>query len=373
MEKLTITDIWSYLNTRKGDIQNLKHISLQKQKTWYSRFQQRKAADSPYKWFTSIEQPLHGFKQQYRKSSYGQRFYSFSSKKGIQKKTLAEPVSVQQARPYQSQISYQPRSTMPLKYRMSTYVAPGKSMNRWQKKYYGVGRYAPKGKYQAMEARSYPGVRPLAMVNAFNRVEKKQRDTELASTAMVINWADNGALIKFLSMPVQGTDKFKRDGKFISITQVQMSIRVEEPALASQSVPTPDTSCKLALVWNKQTNGTALVPKDVYQSLTGPEIQSMRNLLFTKKYKVLRVFNITLPVSQANTNEGGAALYDSAAVLSEALEYIWKPKTPLRVEFTVSASGDVSDVLDHSFSLIGVSNKTSTLVFGTFRIRFTSA
>lgn len=206
-----------------------------------------------------------------------------------------------------------------------------------------------------------------------SNVERHARDTQLDNLAFGTTWT--GAEIKFLSMPVQGITEAMRTGRYITISAVQFKFSVNVPAIEDQAAPLPDIPWKVCLVWDKQTNGAQFNAEDVFQTQTPqPPTQAFRDLNFTKRFKVLRSWDGVLAVGRTNVKGATDGQYSTPEVTSQVYEVNYKFKKPgLRTEFIASASGAVADVMDNSFTIIGVAGETTLNIVGNGRIRFTSA
>ncbi len=200
--------------------------------------------------------------------------------------------------------------------------------------------------------------------------EKNVRDTVFNDKAFTLGWV--GGEMEFLLMPVQGTDFAKRTGNFINVTSVQVNFRVDKPSIEGNGTPPADVQWCVALVWDKQTNGVVLSAEDVYDTTAAAfETDSMRNIKFTKRFQVLKRWNGILKVSTSSVSES-AGVFAGSLVVSDMKSVYYRFPKGLRCQLDGN-SGNVGDVQDHSFHLIGCASSVLLNLTGTARIRFTSA
>ncbi len=206
--------------------------------------------------------------------------------------------------------------------------------------------------------------------SALTRSEKKFKDTVFEDTAFTVGWA--GAELVFLSMPTQGTTESSRLGRWISITDVSVNFTIGNVLGQGQASPTADIPWKLALVKDKQTNGTTLNAEDVYDTTTNTvEVDSFRNMKFSKRFDVIKTWKGVIGRGKNTFGEGGADFFAVGAQNMGPYTYTKVFKKPIRCELDGDA-GTIADVQDVSFHLIGTSNTPACTMTGVCRIKYTS-
>ncbi len=200
----------------------------------------------------------------------------------------------------------------------------------------------------------------------FTGIERKFFDTDNVS-AFNTSWAIEENVTTALSAVAQGDGESNRDGRIYNILSIHIRGHIIVGVAESQTAPIGDQLCRLALVWDKQSNGANITATDVYDAGPTDDINSFRNLQFTKRFHVLK--DKTWLVRRQGLNEGAANLF---AAVNRKIPFKWNFtfKVPIRVTMS-GTTADIANVTDNSLHMIGVS--TSTLVTYSYasRIRFT--
>lgn len=180
-----------------------------------------------------------------------------------------------------------------------------------------VNRQGPK-RYRTNVFYSGRGVRPGSyMYRRFRGlrrypqagIETKFYDTALAQSAVTVPAAttawtgneQNPATILCLNAPTQGTGASNREGRFITMESLQLSGSVRFVSQADQTAADTMPYVNIYIILDKQTNGgtaTGLDSENVYTNpgataLSGT--QPLRNMLYSKRYKVLCVIECKCP------------------------------------------------------------------------------
>lgn len=205
-------------------------------------------------------------------------------------------------------------------------------------------------------------------------VERKWLDSSI--NAVTINAAGNmtgcemdpGALC--LNFPLMGTGQNNRIGNKYNITSIQVTGLCYLNPEANQTGAEPAYKINVALVWDKQTNGAQLNSEDVWANpaaTVAGAANPLRNLLYSKRFKILKKTLVTLKPTTlsydgTNMEQGG----DVAP-----FEFYKEFKKPVVVECRGN-SGDVTDIVNHSFHVLASANVGGiTTMFYNARIRFT--
>lgn len=179
-------------------------------------------------------------------------------------------------------------------------------------------------------------------------IEKKYIDTSYADTVIMHDsWAGAEAdpAANCLCAPVKGTGESDRIGKQIKITDIYVHGKVYRTVKQDQADAVGPTHVRLALVWDKQTNGTQLDAEKVYTD-AGTRPFQFRDLDNIKRFQVL--------ASKMFTLTDGTAFNDAAATGSlggtSRMFFITK-KVNIDVNFSANA-GSVADIVDNSLHII---------------------
>ena len=216
----------------------------------------------------------------------------------------------------------------------------------------------------------------LAVVNrrtgGYEDLENKFVDYNVAGDAFTTTWAggemeDGTALC--LSSVGQGDTESTRDGRVYHINSVHIKGFINVDVNEGVTAPGADALARLALVWDTQTNSAQLNAEDVFKTIgAGEDVNSFRNLQYSKRFIVLKDKLMRLPTSQANMNEGAQNLFANARVrIPFAINK--KFRKPIKVRCN-GVGATVAAITDNSLHLIGTSTLTSTDLTYQSRVRF---
>lgn len=207
----------------------------------------------------------------------------------------------------------------------------------------------------------------------FLGIERKFEDKERTAVATVAVWAGgelDPATEDCLSGVAQGDGEQERDGRRYVIQSVHIRGRLILPSLKAQTSPAGDVFVRLALVWDKQTNGAKLNAEDVFKApATGTQsTMAMRNLQYTGRFKVLKDKRIKLDVSKAIVSDGTANSFSWGQI---EVPFEWNVHFKRPIAVLCSAGGStVASVTDNSLHLVGCSDNTTCTIEYESRIRF---
>ncbi len=206
-------------------------------------------------------------------------------------------------------------------------------------------------------------------VGGFLGMEKKFVDCAAAAVSVGTAWVivpPSTGIIGCLSAPAQGDGEEQRDGRKVQLASIHLKGAWVSDAIESAPGPIPDTSARLCLVWDTQTNATAMVGTDVMDAGSIVDVHSFRNLSNSQRFVVLHDEIFTL--RRQTNNEGGINLF-----ASDALRCDWEINKTFKVPIDVNHNGttaNVSTVQDNSLSLIAVTTDSSIEIEYDCRVRF---
>lgn len=211
-------------------------------------------------------------------------------------------------------------------------------------------------------------------------IETKYFDSTLAAAAVpgapnTTAWTGmelNPATVLCLNAPTQGTGASNREGRFITMESLQFNGLLTIAAQADQTAADNLPVVKVWIVMDQQTNAgtaTGLDSENVYNNpaaTTFGGIVPLRNMLYSKRYKVLREIEVepkTLPISYDGTNmeqEGLATAFSCFINLKG-----------IKTEFTANA-GTVADISTNGLFVLAAASGTGTAPTITYnaRLRF---
>ncbi len=206
----------------------------------------------------------------------------------------------------------------------------------------------------------------------FLDMEVKFADFRKDDDAFTNVWAGgemDPATADSVSAVAQGDGESQRDGRVYWINSIFVHGTVNQPATESQTTPLGDTICRVALVWDKQTNGAQLSAENVFLTIgAGDDIDSFRNLQFTKRFQVLADRKIRLPTSIATTNEGAANLF-AAGIVQVPFKMSVVFKTPIKVTCSATTAA-IASLVDNSLHIIGTATNSAATLSYASRLRF---
>ncbi len=202
----------------------------------------------------------------------------------------------------------------------------------------------------------------------FVGIETKFFDVEDNNDAFTATWATMEPATTNLTAIAQGDGESNRDGRKYAIKSIHIRGFIEVPAQESQTAPIADQYCRIALVWDTQTNGAALTATDVMDGGQAEDTLAFRNLQFTKRFKVLFDKSITVLVARTNMNEGAVNLFASPLTrVPFKFNKVFNP--PIQVLMS-GTTADIANVTDNSIHMIGVSESTVATLSYQCRTRF---
>lgn len=205
----------------------------------------------------------------------------------------------------------------------------------------------------------------------FMDLERKFVDYDIAADAFTNVWAGGemeDATALSLSAVAQGNGESQRDGRVYHIHSCHVKGFFSIAATESQTAPIADQVARIALVWDTQTNGAQLNAEDVFLTVTaGQDINSWRNLQFSKRFIVLKdkIVKIHVP----STNEGGPNLF-SNGFIQVPFKINKTFKTPIKIRCSGTTAA-IASITDNSLHFIGTATGPQVLMTYASRCRFT--
>lgn len=205
-----------------------------------------------------------------------------------------------------------------------------------------------------------------ARVGGFLGIEKKFVDYGYAETAMSTSWALAVPATTSLSTVAQGDGESNRDGRGYVIDSIQIKGYIKTGPTENLANPEVANMVRIALVWDKQTNGALPTAANIMNDGTGESWTGYRNLEYVKRFQVLKEktfkHNLSTLASNAATND-----YSSGGRITPfKMSYTFK--RPLNVN-TSGTTADIANIVDNSLHLIATSGVASALAY-TSRLRF---
>jgi hypothetical protein len=191
-------------------------------------------------------------------------------------------------------------------------------------------------------------------------VETKYRDYEFSGSAISNNgWTQKGQI---LSGVAQGVGNSQRQGMKYAIKSIHVRGHVRTTASEDGSGTTGALICGIALVLNRQTNGTALDTADIFDETlvsTDHPTLSFRKLESLHRFKILKHWTRALKLGEAVTRNLASPALVTIGIVRESFEFNVNFKEPLIVTCTGTAD-TVGSVLDNSISLIATRDSFAT-------------
>lgn len=172
------------------------------------------------------------------------------------------------------------------------------------------------------------------------------------------------ATVDTLSAIAQGDGESNRDGRKCVLTSLHIRGDVQFDSInaaASGSTPAPDV-CRVAVVWDTQSNGAQLNAEDVFLPATHVE-HAFRNLQYTKRFKVLYDECFEMVPSAMGGNGTTASLVGDRKVfkINKAL------KVPVLHDGTTAS---MANITDNSLHVIAFGSSTGMTLTYESRVRF---
>ncbi len=260
-----------------------------------------------------------------------------------------------------------------------TAMPRGYQKQAWSKPWKN-GKSAANKNYRAQMARNYraaasvgPSARGNYRTGGYMGMEKKFADFRVDDDAFTQVWAggemDPNGTADSVSVVAQGDGESNRDGRVYYIHEIYIHGTVQVQAVESQTAPQPDNIARVALVWDKQTNGAQMNAEDCFLTIgASDDIDSFRNLQFVQRFTVLANKKINIKQSTAVVNEGAANLF-AAGTTTVPFSMSYKFRTPLKVSCSGTTAA-IASIADNSLHVIGCSQSACTLSYAS-RLRFT--
>lgn len=159
-----------------------------------------------------------------------------------------------------------------------------------------------------------------------------------------------------LFCPKQGAALNERDGCKVIMKSVYISGYIERPNKATRSTYEEPMMVTLALVLDSQTNKLQLNAEDVYDDVD-PDVVPFRVLANSKRFKVLKVWSLTVPID-ASFNDAAGTGYICGGITP--FSFSRQLNIPVTLINGVG-TGDVTDVIDNSLHLIGTCSTSNSI------------
>lgn len=213
--------------------------------------------------------------------------------------------------------------------------------------------------YKQPAARNY-------RTGGFLDLETKYIDTNYDANAFATSWATmEDATADAISCVAQGDGESNRDGRVYTIKSIHVRGFMYLTTSEAATDPQAGAVCRIALVWDKQTNGAQLTPADVFNNGTN-SCNQFRDLQYVRRFKVLK--DITRTIIPDNMNE---AALNSFAFGTKQVPFQMHVKFPKGIKVRCSTTtATIAAVVDNSLHIIGVSTTTSAFLSYTSRLRF---
>lgn len=189
----------------------------------------------------------------------------------------------------------------------------------------------------------------------YTRQEFKSLDVSASSTTV-----DTTGSVTLLNGCIRGSDINNREGREILMKSLQLKVYI-----APNSQATGDQLARVLIVYDRQTNGTALTPTEVIDSCCA---LGMRNLENKRRFKILHDM-----VFELNANYDGAA-----SQVYQPGQHYYKElyrKISLPVTFGSGNAGSVTDISTGSLYMVRIGTiapgTAAAACNFTSRIRFT--
>lgn len=205
----------------------------------------------------------------------------------------------------------------------------------------------------------------------FMGIENKFVDYNVQGQATSTGWAGgelDPATALCISVVAQGDGENQRDGRMYNINSWYIKGFLSTSASEAQAGPQQMVLVRIVVVLDTQTNGAQLNAEDVFTPVAaGVDVCSVRNLQFSKRFRVLK--DRTMKLNPNIVNEGAVNAF-AAGASSVPFKMGGRFKTPLKVRCSGTTAA-IASVTDNSIHVIGVSNSATGLLTYISRCRFT--
>jgi len=237
--------------------------------------------------------------------------------------------------------------------------SPYKKYNRYRTKY--------KGRYRKSVAAEVKRVLN-GRTGGFVGLEKKFFDTSLQSAINSPTDATGGeedpTTLNCLNCPAQGDGESQRDGRQISMHSINIKGNVFIPAQTNQTAADVVPDIFIALVCDKQTNGSQMNSEDCFTNPAANNslaAQPFRNLEYVQRFQVLKTVRI------ASKNIAGAMqpVFDGTNIEVQGAQIPFSMYVNLKGMKVNFISGQTSSVIaaiaDNSLHVIAYASNASSL------------
>ncbi len=212
-----------------------------------------------------------------------------------------------------------------------------------------------------------------ARTAGFTDIERKFADFNVPSKSISQTWAGgefDPATANSISAVAQGDGESQRDGRVYHIQSVHIKGFIKRAQAEATAAPFDDCYVRFVLVWDTQSNGAQLNAEDVMLAIaSGEDVNSWRNLQFSKRFIVLKDKIIKMSMANAQMNEGAVNSFASGG-LKQAFKINKSFKTPIKVRCT-GTTAVVGAISDNSLHMIATATEASYVATYQSRIRFT--
>lgn len=195
------------------------------------------------------------------------------------------------------------------------------------------------------------------------------KDGTLSATVNATNGEQDPTLGSCLNAVLQGTDPWDRDGRKILIKHIKVLGVFESEGLQDQADVHSQSMFLVAIVLDKQTNGTQLSSELVYQNPAAHSRMSampLRNMNYLSRFEILQTALLMAPT--ASTGVDGS---NSTTISGYQIPFELNMKTNIRVEY-ITGAGGIADISNSSIHVLAWCTSTSMAPAISYnsRIRF---
>jgi hypothetical protein len=188
--------------------------------------------------------------------------------------------------------------------------------------------------------------------------EKKFYDTALTATNIPAPTDASGgefdpSTTSMISTPAVGDGEQNRDGKQIICDSVEITGTLWCAAQKENAtvIPPPQTLF-LALVLDRQSNAAQMNSEDCFKNTAAAASTAatpVRNLLFNKRFKVLKQQIFTMPAPPLDS----LGLTNTHSIPGQAVDFRWYiPLKNLKINFNAGTTASIVNVIDNSIHVI---------------------
>lgn len=205
----------------------------------------------------------------------------------------------------------------------------------------------------------------------FLGMEKKFLDSSITAQSISSNGsASSGeydpSTLNCLNAPEQGDTASMRNGRVITLDKINVSGNISMLSQAAQTGADGSTTIMVALVLDKQTNGTQLASELVFKNQstdTTGAASVFRNLQYAQRFDVLKIWKHSFKLETLTWN--GTTM--SSAGQQQLFNFSHKFKG-LKTNFT-GTDGIIDNITDNSLHIIAFATGTELLPTLTYNAR----